>query len=108
MTPKNDETRIAEEIVSVLGDGVARACSAERGSIRYAVRGVGMKLRSIVLKRASLRRLLDDPARDVKVEYLQRDLLSSAERRAEFRYPRHEQHHLVVRRLGAFALASTF
>ena len=95
----------------VLGDrdgGVARACSAARDSIRYAVRGEGMKLRTIVLRRASLRRLLEDPARDVKIEYLQRDLLASAERRTEFRYPRHEQHLVVIRRLPSFALASTF
>jgi hypothetical protein len=106
MKPKTDETRIAEQIVSVLGDGVARACSAARDSIRYAVRGEGLKLRTIVLRRASLRRLLDDPARDVKIEYLQRDLLTSAGRRAEFRYPRHE--HPVVRRTMMFPLASAW
>lgn len=87
-TTKYDEARIAEEIVRVLGVGVARACSAERGSIRYGVRSEGMKLRSIVLNRASLRRLADDPARDVKIDYLRRDLLDSASRKAEFRYPR--------------------
>jgi len=87
-TRKYDETRIAEEIVSVLGEGVARACSAERGSIRYAVRGEGMKLRTIVLKRDSLRKLIDDPAREIKLDYLKRDLLKSAETRREFKYPR--------------------
>jgi hypothetical protein len=52
------------------------------------VRAEGMKLRTIVFCRASLRRLLDDPASAVKIEYLQRDLLDSAARRSEFRYPR--------------------
>ena len=84
----NDESRIAEAIVSVLPAGVARACSAEKHTIRYSVRADGMKLRTIVFNRASLQRLLDDPARDVKIEYLQRDLLDAATRRAEFRYPR--------------------
>ncbi|HYR28806.1 MAG TPA: hypothetical protein VEU30_10095 [Thermoanaerobaculia bacterium] len=91
MTPetrKYDETRIAEEIVSVLGEGVARACSAERGSIRYAVRAEGMKLRTIVLKRDSLRKLAEDPAREIKLDYLKRDLLQSSETRREFKYPR--------------------
>lgn len=88
MTKKLDETRIAEEIVSVLPAGVARACSADRTSVRYSVRAAGMKLRVIVLKRSSLRRLAEDPQRAIKIEYLQRDLLASAERRAEFRYPR--------------------
>lgn len=87
-TRKYDETRLAEEIVSVLPAGVARACSDDRDAIRFAVRGEGMKLRSIVLNRASLRKLAGDPALAVKIEYLQRDLVASAEQRAEFRYPR--------------------
>lgn len=87
-TTKYDESRIAEEIVSVLPAGVARACSPERNTIRYAVRGEGMKLKTIVLSRASLRRLINDPAREVKIEYLKRDLVDSASRRGEFRYPR--------------------
>jgi hypothetical protein len=87
-----DETRMAEEIVKILPAGVAREFSAERDAIRYAVRADGMKLRTIVLKRASLRRLIDDPARDVKVEYLQRELMDAASHRAEFRYPRPLMH----------------
>lgn len=88
MTKKMDETRIAELIVSVLPAGIARACSPEKETIRYAVRAEGLKLRTIVFNRASLRRLIDDPASAVKIEYLQRDLLDSAARRSEFRYPR--------------------
>ena len=88
MKPQADEIRIAEEVVSVLPAGIARACSAERDTIRYAVRDQGLKLRTIIFKRESLRRLIDDPARAVKIEYLQRDLLLSAVRRGEFRYPR--------------------
>lgn len=84
----NDESRIAEEIVSVLPADIVRACSPEKHTIRYSVRADGMKLRTIVFNRESLRRLLDDPARAVKVEYLQRDLLQSAGRRSDFRYPR--------------------
>ena len=90
-----DENRIAEQIVSVLPAGIARACSSERDSICYAVRAEGLKLRTIVFSRASLRRLLDDEARDVKTEYLQRDLLRSASRRSEFRYPRLHIHAVV-------------
>lgn len=93
-----DEIRLAEEIVGVLPAGIARACTPERDSIRYTVRGQGMKLRSIVLRRSSLRKLAQDPARAVKIEYLQRDLLASATRRSEFRYPR-ISHFLQTRRL---------
>ena len=100
MNSKYDETRMAEEIVSILPAGVAREFSAERDAIRYAVRADGMRLRTIVLNRASLRRLIEDPARAVKVDYLQRDLMESAARRSEFRYPRPLMH--IVRR--AFAM----
>jgi hypothetical protein len=91
-TKPYDETQIAEEIVSVLPAGVARACSSDRGAIRFAVRGDGMKLKTIVLRRDSLRRLAEDPAKAIKIEYLQRDLLRTAEKRTEFRYPRLVHH----------------
>jgi hypothetical protein len=94
----NDESRIAEQIVSVLPADIVRACSPEKHTIRYSVRTEGMKLKTIVFDRASLRRLLDDPARAVKVEYLQRDLLESASRRNDFRYPRLHVHAIMPRR----------
>lgn len=97
MTTNTDETRIAEEIVSVFPAGVAREFSSERGTIRYAVRAEGMKLRTIVLNRASLRKLADDPAREVKVEYLQRELVAAAGQRSEFRYPRPHLHPTPAR-----------
>jgi hypothetical protein len=84
-----DETRIAEEIVGVLPEGsVVRVCSDDRESIRFAVRDVALKLRSIVLRRSSLRKLLSDPARAIKVEYLGRELAEAAAQRSEYRYPR--------------------
>jgi hypothetical protein len=84
-----EETRIAEEILSVLPAGsVVRVCSDDSEVVRFSVTAAGLKLRSVVLSRDSLRRLATDRSRSVKVEYLQRDLVSSAVRRAEFRYPR--------------------
>ena len=92
-------TRLAQEIVSVLPQGsTARVCADEGEALRFVVNGDGLKLRSIVLDRESLQRLTSDPARDVKIEYLQRDLATSAGRRAEFRYPRHSR---VVRRASS-------
>lgn len=93
-TTKNDESRLAEEIVSVLPADIVRACSAEKHTIRYSVRADGMKLKTIVFNRASLRRLIEDPARTIKVEYLQRDLLDAASRRSDFRYPRLHIHRV--------------
>ena len=83
-----DETKLAEEIVSVLEPSAVRACSAERDEICYAVRSRDLKLRKILFDRAALRRLLKDAAGLVKIEYLKRDLLRVAEYRAEYRYPR--------------------
>lgn len=96
-----DETRIAEQIVSVLPAGVVRELCAERDILRYAVRGEGMRLRTIVLRRASLRRLATDPAREVKIDYLRRELLG-ATRRTEFRYPRPVL-HVAAEKISALA-----
>jgi hypothetical protein len=82
-----DDTTLAEEIVSVLDARVVRVCSDDRENLRYAIRGP-MRLRSIVLGRAALRRLLHDRDGAIKIEYLQRDLLRSAGQRGEYVYPR--------------------
>jgi hypothetical protein len=86
-TKTMDETRLAEEIVRVLPEGAIRVCSADREAIRFAVRSGELKLRSVVLRRAALRRLLQDEDSGVKIEYLQRDLLRTAESGSEFTYP---------------------
>ena len=104
MTRKLDENGIAEVIVSVLPAEVARELTFERDSIRYAVRGEGMKLRKIVFKRASLRRLAEDPHGAIKIEYLQRELLSVATQRCEFRYPRPLTHVTARKAFLAFPL----
>jgi len=82
-----DETKLAEEIVSVMDARVVRVCSDDRENVHFAVRGP-MKLRTIVLGRAALRRLLHDRDGAIKIEYLQRDLLRSADQRGEYVYPR--------------------
>ncbi len=83
-----DETRLAEEIVGTLEADAVRVCSDDRDSIRFSIRAAGMKLRSIVLRRWALRRLLNDPAGPVKIEYLQRELRTAASQRIEYAYPR--------------------
>ena len=83
-----DETKLAEEIVGTLDADAVRVCSDDRDAIRFSLRAAGMKLRSIVLRRWALRRLLNDPAGPVKIEYLQRELRRAAGHRIEFAYPR--------------------
>ena len=87
-TKAMDETKLAEEIVGVVGTEVVRECSDDRESLRFAIRSAALKLRSIVLNRASLRRLLLDPLGDVKIAYLKRDLRRAALQRAEYVFPR--------------------
>ena len=82
-----DDVKLAEEIVSVLDAQVVRVCSDDRENLRFAIRG-SMKLRSVVLGRPALRRLLHDRDGAVKIEYLQRDILRAAEVRGEYVYPR--------------------
>ena len=104
-----DETRIAEEIVSVLPAGVARALSGERDTLRYSVCGDGMKLRKITLRRSSLRRLAADPAREIKIEYLRRGPRQIAAQRVEYSYPRplvHARQELTVRMMMPLASCS--
>ena len=82
-----DEARVAEEIVRILQAEITRSAS-DHDTISYAVRGANLKLRSVVFRRESLRKLIEDPACSIKIEYLQRDLEQSAGRRVEFSYPR--------------------
>src|SRR5437763_16688442 len=83
-----DEQKLAEEIVGLMGQEVVRVCSDDRESLRCAIRSAAMKLRTIVLNRASLRRLLLDPLGEVKIAYLKRDLRRAALQRSEYVFPR--------------------
>lgn len=89
MTKDAQDLELAEEILSALPAGsVMRVCSDDRETLRYAVRAAGLKLRQVMLSRASLRRLADDPQSSIKIDYLRRDLVRSAKRRDAFQYPR--------------------
>ena len=107
-----EETQIAARIVSALPDAaVTRLIAEDRESIRYAVADASLKLKIVTFGRKSLRRLAEDPACAVKIEYLQRDLLRSAARRAEFRYPRENRIVTAIRgrrkvKLARLAMAS--
>lgn len=81
--------RVAASIVGVLSPvAVPVDCVSGCDAICFAVRSRSFRLRSIVLSRGSLRRLLTATNGVVKIEYLKRDLLRSAVNRAEYRYPR--------------------
>lgn len=86
----------AATIVGVLSAVALRVdCATGCDTICYAVRSRSLKLRSIVLNRGSLRRLLTATNGLVKIEYLKRELLRSAAHRAEFRYPRSRRQAVI-------------
>ena len=99
------ELNVAEEILSVLPAGsFMRVCSDDRDTLRFAVRANGLKLRQIVLSRASLRRLIEDPQASVKIDYLRRDLERSAKRREAYQYPRQIKRVSAARPKGGISL----
>ena len=70
---------MAAAIVGVLSSMALRVeCANDRSAICYAVRSTSLRLRSIVLNRAALRRLLTATNGLVKIEYLKRDLLRTS------------------------------
>ena len=82
--------RLAEAIVSVLNSVPQRVECSDRSDICYEIRSRSLKLRSITLNRAALRRLLTATNGVVKIEYLKRDLLRMSVRQTSYRYPRRQ------------------
>jgi len=81
-------TDVARLILGVIPTQV-EVQSEDGDVIRYRVRrGFGWKLAFIVFSKASLLKLARDPKRDVKIEYLRRDIVNTATQRREYRYPR--------------------
>lgn len=84
----SSEQEIARAVLGGLPSGAARLVCDDGESLRYSVNAPGLKLSSVVFRKDSLRALQSDPVREVKVEYLARDLSRSARRRADYSYPR--------------------
>ena len=80
--------RLAGAIAGVLPSAVPVEGGMDSGAICYAVHSGSLRLRSIVLNRSALERLLTAANGVVKIEYLKRDLLRAAAHRVEYRYPR--------------------
>lgn len=85
----SSEMTIANDILrSWIEDGSAVFGGEDDERIRFFVCRAGWKLSSVVLSRKALRHLAEDPERDVKVAYIQRDILRAAALRVSYRYPR--------------------
>lgn len=83
------EIRLALDILEPLTAGeLPELVSADPDTLRFRIpRRLGWRLRTILFSRRSLQNLLSDVTRDVKIEYLQRDMLRVATSRATYRYP---------------------
>lgn len=85
----SSEMTIANDILrSWIEDGSAVFGGEDDDRIRFFIRRSGWKLSSVVLSKKALRNLDQDPERDVKVTYLQRDILRASTLRVSYRYPR--------------------
>jgi hypothetical protein len=84
----SSEQEIAQAVLSALPAGAARLVRDDGESLRYSVNAPDLKLNSVVFRKESLRALQSDPAREVKLEYLARDIARSARRRTDYSYPR--------------------
>ena len=94
-----EEVNVAQEVVRfLLGKNFAEKMRGDAETIAFEIDArPGWKLRSVVFSRNALRHLAIDPDRDVKLDYLRRDLLKAAPHRAEYRYPRGIQRAIAVR-----------
>lgn len=85
----SSEMTIANDILrSWIEDGSAVFGSEDDDQLRYFVHRAGWKLSSVVLSKKALHSLARDHERDVKVAYLQRDILRASTLRVIYRYPR--------------------
>jgi hypothetical protein len=84
----SSEQEIALAILSALPAGSTRLVCDDQETLRYSVAAAGFKLRLIVFRKESLRTLQNDPAREIKIEYLARDIVRSGKRRFDYIYPR--------------------
>ena len=103
-TLPNEELTVAREVVQfLLGRGTEQTPRVGRDTVTFRVPPrEGWRLHSVVFSRDALRKLLSDPARPVKIEYLRRDIARVATQREEYRYP-----HVLPRasRLAVKAMA---
>lgn len=85
------EKKVAEKVLEPLEQ--EQSWSEDEKTFRIRLKKApGWKLVSIVFSKRALRKLLSDPHRDIKLEYLRRDITRQARWRREYRYP----HQLVV------------
>ena len=85
-----EEMTLAREVVRfLLGRRIDESQVADEETISFSVdRRPGWRLASIIFSRSALRKLVADPEKAVKLEYIRRDLVRTASSREEYRYPR--------------------
>ncbi|MGA7615166.1 MAG: hypothetical protein WBX15_08290 [Thermoanaerobaculia bacterium] len=89
-TTRSIEWTIAEELLASLPGAPVELAEETEDVLRFHVRRMrGWKLTTIVLCRKSLAALAEDPVREIKLDYLRRDLERAVGTRKVFSYPRY-------------------
>lgn len=84
---KSPELAVAEELIGGLAAESVET-RVERDRILVRLRKQGWKLTQLVFSIASLRNLATDRHREVKIEYLEREIAEAARERRTYAYPR--------------------
>lgn len=84
----SDMTMAHDILGSWIEDGSAVFGGEDDEKVRFFIRHPGWKLSSVVLSKKALCNLDQDPERDVKIAYLQREILRASTLRVSYRYPR--------------------
>ncbi len=84
---QDEPIRMMEEILSILRERNLQLVHADDGIISFRLHEEGWKLKSLTFSVPCLKTLARDPQREIKIEYLQRDILRAAARRTTYTYP---------------------
>lgn len=87
--PSYTTHRLAQEIISVFPEELILRTEEFPDRIQFRIgKCDGLELQRVIFGRQSLERLDRDPNRDVKIDYLRRELANAARTRRTWSYPR--------------------
>ena len=85
---RSRDIALAREILSEFGDDSIILEEVDEALIRFRLdAGANQTLEHVIFARPCLQKLAADPVRNVKIEYLQRDIERSATHRHTYAYP---------------------
>ena len=82
-----EEMMMAEQIIAMLAPRSVQLLCDDGNLIAFVIQKDGWKLERVIFSRSALQKLLSDPQRRIKGEYLAHDIKRSAARRKSYVYP---------------------